>query len=77
MIKRRFKVFIEVDEEKILSTSDKENIIEALKDEFLWSKASGVDVKRIQEDEESYIGDTVDLPLYIEVVDGKVTRNLV
>jgi hypothetical protein len=72
MAKRRFIAYLEVDEETLLGTSDHENIIEALEDEFLWSKASGIDIKRLVEDER--LSNTVDLPLYITVVDGKVAE---
>jgi len=72
MAKRKFIAYLEVEEETLLGISDCENIIEALHDEFLWSKASGVDVKRLEEDDR--LSNTVDLPLYITVVDGKITE---
>jgi hypothetical protein len=71
--KSRFKVYIEVDEEILQGFSGYENIIEALRDEFLRSKACGIDVKSIVDDDRC-CNETVDLPIYITVVDGKVTE---
>jgi len=71
--KSRFKVYIEVDEEILQGFSGQENILEAIKGKFLWSKLSGIEIKSILEDDRCCT-ETVDLPLYITVVDGKVTE---
>jgi hypothetical protein len=71
--KRFFKVYIEVDEEVLREVSDQENSIEAFKYELLWSKTSGIAIKSIIEEDDCCPEDVV-FPLYITVVDGKVTE---
>jgi hypothetical protein len=74
MAKRRFAAYLEIDEEVLLKVQNYRGILHGLDDQLSRLKSAGIDVKHYREVKSPLSNDTVDLPLHIKVVDGKVTE---